>query len=31
MMTAMIAFISFVLTYITIDVIVGAIRRRRAK
>lgn len=31
MMTAMIAFISFILTYIVIDVTVEAIRRRRAK
>lgn len=31
MMIAMIAFISFILTYIAIDVAVEAIRRRRAK
>lgn len=31
MMVAMIAFISFILTYIVIDVTVEAIRRRRAK
>lgn len=31
MMVAMIAFISFILAYIVIDVTVEAIRRRRAK
>nr|DAI78605.1 MAG TPA: hypothetical protein [Caudoviricetes sp.] len=31
MMVAMVAFISFILTYIVIDVAVEAIRRRHAK